>query len=93
MSFRLPCATAVAAFAVLAGCTSPPPTATAANPAVKTAQAEQQVCTREVPVGSLMPVTRCRTRAQAERDEDEARKALGFTRQTGGEAAPDRVGR
>jgi hypothetical protein len=45
-----------------------------------------------VPVGSLRPVTRCRTRAQAIQEEEEARKALGATRQQGAETT-DRIGR
>jgi outer membrane murein-binding lipoprotein Lpp len=81
---------AVAFVTLLGGCASPPAPEQAA---AKVDDDQRQVCTREVPVGTLMPVTRCRTVAQIRKDEEEARKNLGFTRQSAGEAAADRIGR
>lgn len=92
-------ASAAALVLVLAACSSSPPApaAAAAGPAAQSvAQApagEQQICTREVPVGSMRPVTRCVSATQAERERQEGRKALEFTRQNAGEARPDAIGR
>jgi hypothetical protein len=51
---------------VIAGCAAPPP-----GP---TAKGDAQICVRETPTGSNVPVTRCRTAAQIERDRVEAAK-------------------
>jgi hypothetical protein len=94
MGFRVPAAALAStlSLAFLGACASPPPSAAGTAVTPQTAAADQQVCTREVPVGSLRPVTRCRTRAQAIQEEEEARKALGATRQQGAETT-DRIGR
>jgi hypothetical protein len=79
--------------ALLGGCASAPPTPASGAPAAAVADDQRQVCTREVPVGSMLPVTKCRTVAQARVEEEEARKTMDFPRQSAGEAAADRVGR
>jgi hypothetical protein len=48
----------------VAGCASPP--------LGSTAKSDTAICTRETPTGSNVPVTRCRTAAQVERDRVEA---------------------
>jgi hypothetical protein len=54
------------AFAIVAGCASTPPAPVAATPAADGTQvaqadpnARKQICVREQPVGSAIPVTRC----------------------------------
>jgi len=51
----------------------------------KTAEAEQQICTRVEPTGSLRPVIRCRSAAEIRQEQEDAERTLGFVRQT----APD----
>jgi hypothetical protein len=48
----------------IAGCAAPPPGSMA--------KGDAQVCAKETPTGSNVPVTRCRSAAQIERDRIEA---------------------
>jgi len=48
----------------IAGCASPP--------LGSMAKSDAPICARETPTGSNVPVTRCRTAAQVERDRIEA---------------------
>jgi hypothetical protein len=51
----------------LAGC---------ASTDVQVADAGAQTCTRDVPVGTLIPVTRCRSAEQMAREAEAARDAM-----------------
>ncbi|MFT3957106.1 MAG: hypothetical protein QM722_22825 [Piscinibacter sp.] len=73
----------VALLALVSACSSTPPGEG------QTANAQMN-CTRETPTGTSIPVTRCRTAQQAERDRDAAqdfgtmiRAAPGSTGQSG----------
>jgi hypothetical protein len=81
----------VAASLLLAECASAPETAPGATASV--ADKDKMHCTRELPIGSQMPVTRCRTLAQIEQERAEAGKVLNAPRQTGTPGASDRTGR
>ena len=76
-------AAALAALALLAACASDPaptqqPVAVAsATPAATAASAAKQVCHKEQPIGSLIPVTRCETA-----DEAANRQAVETVRQS-----------
>ncbi|MBQ0929445.1 hypothetical protein KAK07_14510 [Ideonella sp. 4Y16] len=50
--------------------------AACASPETPAGSASQQICTREAPLGSNIPVTRCRSAEQAAREGDAARSAL-----------------
>jgi hypothetical protein len=72
----------VSAFAltmVLAGCATAPGTQVQAA----SSDAGDVVCTREYPIGTNIPVTKCRTRAQAEAEKASAIEGLKRV-QTGG---------
>jgi 4-hydroxy-3-methylbut-2-en-1-yl diphosphate synthase IspG/GcpE len=58
------CLASVLISLAIAGCASPPPGSMA--------RADVQVCAKETPTGSNVPVTRCRSAAQIERDRIEA---------------------
>ena len=75
------CITLLGTALLAAGCAS--------TEAGKTAGAEQEICTREVPTGTIRPVTRCRSVAEVKKDEADAERELGFVRQT----SPDTPGR
>jgi hypothetical protein len=58
------CLTAVLIPLAITGCASPPPGSVA--------KGDTPICVRETPTGSNVPVTRCRSAAQIERDRIEA---------------------
>lgn len=64
----------VAAATALAGCAS--------DPAETTAGKGGMVCTRETPVGSNFPITKCRTPEQVAQDKAEADRVKAMIQQT-----------
>jgi hypothetical protein len=58
---------------LLSACASAPP--------AQTADAEDVICRREVPTGSIKAVTCCRTVSQLRIDEADADRTLGSVRQ------------
>jgi hypothetical protein len=80
---RLPCLLFRAApltALLLAACAAEPPAQANAAP---TQSASDTVCTREYPIGSNIPVTKCRTREQIEANKATSQESLRRT-QTGG---------
>jgi hypothetical protein len=65
---------------LLISCAAEPTAQATATPAPNTGD---MVCTREYPIGSNIPVTKCRTREQIEADKAAAQEGLRRT-QTGG---------
>lgn len=67
----------IALLALLAvpGASAEPPAETA-TPATSDASADKVVCVREMPVGSQIPVRRCRTQRQIDAQRDAVQKAL-----------------
>jgi len=61
---------------LLTACASPAP----APSEVAAAGAGQQVCTRETPTGSAIPVTRCRTQAEIDQERRDAEIARDTVR-------------
>lgn len=59
---------------IAAGCAS--------TPAEQTASADQLVCSRETPLGSMMAVTKCKTRQQIEIERQEAERVKDSMRET-----------
>ena len=76
---------AMAFASLLAACAAEPAASTnaaAASAAPATAGGDEMVCTREYPIGSNIPVNKCRTRAQIEADRAASQENLKRT-QTG----------
>lgn len=66
--------TAITVACLLAGCASPQTQVTSEQ--IQVASATQQTCTRETPIGSNIPVTKCRSAEQMARDAEAARDAM-----------------
>jgi uncharacterized protein YcfL len=64
--------------------------ACASTPPAQTADAEEVICRREVPTGSIKAVTRCRTVSQIRKDEADADRTIDFVRQAPSDSAPGR---
>jgi len=74
---------------LVAGCAGEPvapavPAATEPVPQKKTAAADDTICTREYPTGSNIPVTKCRSRAQAEKEQAAAAEMMRRAHTLGG---------
>ncbi len=67
---------------LLSACASAPP--------AQTADAEDVICRREVPTGSIKAVTRCRTVSQIRNDEADADRTLDSVRKTPSDSGPGR---
>lgn len=85
---KLSSSVGVAALALLlASCAAEPVAPAATNATAPAASAaaggDEMVCTREYPIGSNIPVNKCRTRAQIEADRAAAQENLKRG-QTGG---------
>jgi starvation-inducible outer membrane lipoprotein len=64
--------------------------ACASTPSAHSADADEVICRREVPTGSIKAVTRCRTVSQIWKDEADAGKTLDVVRQAPSDAASGR---
>jgi curli biogenesis system outer membrane secretion channel CsgG len=80
MRLRTSATAALLATVVIAGCSTEPAARTSAAP---NQAASDMVCAREYPIGSNIPVTKCRTREQIEADKAAATENLRRP-QTGG---------
>lgn len=80
---RLP--TLLALLALVSACASPPSDGTTAN--------SQMNCTRETPTGTSIPVVRCRTPQQVERDRESAEELGKSIRAAPGSTAGSTSGR
>jgi hypothetical protein len=80
MRLRSSVVSALLATVIIAACSTEPSAQTSAAP---NQAASNVVCTREYPIGSNIPVTKCRTREQIEADKAAATENLRRT-QTGG---------
>jgi hypothetical protein len=71
--------------AALLGCASEPAKETA-HQGSQVTDAEQQICHREVPTGTNLAVTRCRTLSRIEQERQAARDATSQVGRTSGTA-------
>lgn len=62
------------ALTVLGGCAS--------TPTEESASAKDMICTRETPIGTKFPVTKCRTREQVAADKTEAERVKASAMQS-----------
>jgi hypothetical protein len=74
-------ASALSLASILAACAAEPVTPPSAAPSanampIPNASTDEMVCTREYPIGSNIPVTKCRSRAQIEADRAAAQENL-----------------
>lgn len=72
----LPASVALATVLIAACASDPAARPQAASSSSATGDRSQMVCTREYPIGTNIPVTKCRTREQIEADKRTATESL-----------------